>query len=261
MIGILAVASGKGGVGKTFLAASLAHALARTGRRVLLVDADLGLANLDIQLGVTDHRHLGRALADGRPLAELVLHDPGTGLDLLLGPSGWRGLAALDGAPLERLAEGLSALASGYDATLLDLEAGIGPRTLALCRIAARVLLVVTPEPTALTDGYALVKVGLRRHPGLTVLANLADAPAQGVECWRTLVTTCRRFLGLDPPLLGVVRRDPRVADAIGRQVPFLARYPAAPAALDIERIARTLLGGEEAGAGRRAAVGSDIRG
>jgi len=241
MIGIVAVASGKGGVGKTFLAASLAHALARQGRRVLLIDADLGLANVDVQLGITDGRHLGRAFTEGTPLAECVLHDAATGLDLLLGPSGWRALAGLEGAPLERFALALSGLAAGYDATLVDLEAGIGPRTLALARIANQVLLVVTPEPTALTDGYALVKVGLRAHPGLAVVANQVETPAEGVACWRTLAATCRRFLGLDPPLLGTVRRDPWVAEAIGRQVPFLSRNPTAPAALDIERLARAL--------------------
>ncbi len=242
MIGTIAVASGKGGVGKTFLAATLAHALARAGQRVLLVDADLGLANIDVQLGITDPRHLGRALVDGRSLADLVLHDPTTGLDLLLGPSGWRNLADLDGAPLERLVEALVALAAGYDAAIFDLEAGIGPRTLALCRVAARVLLVITPEPTALTDGYALVKVGLRAHPGLAVIANLVETPAEGIASWRTLAATCRRFLSVDPPLLGTVRRDPRVAEAIACQVPFLARHPTAPAALDVDQLSRALL-------------------
>lgn len=242
MIGTLAIASGKGGVGKTFLAASLAHALARTGRRVLLVDGDLGLANLDVQLGLTHTHHLGRALVEGRPVADQVVHDRETGLDLLLGPSGWRRLAALDGAALGRLAQELGELARGYEATVLDLAAGIGCRTLALSAIAARVLLVVTAEPTSLTDAYALVKVGLRRHPGLAVVANLADDPARGVESWRSLATACRRFLAVDPPLLGVVRRDPRVAEAIGVQRPFLLRHPTAPAAADIERLAAGLL-------------------
>lgn len=242
MTGIVAIASGKGGVGKTFLAASLAHALSRAGRRVLVIDADLGLANLDVQLGLTDTRHLGRALAEGRPLAEAVVHDGGTGLDLLLGPSGWRSLAALDGPALDRLIADLATLARDYDAAVLDLPAGIGRRTLALADIADRALLVVSPEPTALTDAYALVKVGLGRHPGLVVLANLADDAAQGIETWRILAAACRRFLSVDPPLLGVVRRDPRVVEAIARQQPFLSRHPGAPAASDIERITRNLL-------------------
>jgi flagellar biosynthesis protein FlhG len=247
--GIVAIASGKGGVGKTFLAASLAHALRRAGRRVLLIDAGLGLANLDVQLGLTDTRHLGRALAKGRPLVEAVVHDAGTGLDLLLGPSGWQWLAALDGPALDRLVAEFATLASGYDTAVLDLPAGIGRRTLALAGIARRALLVVSPEPTALTDAYALVKVGLGRHPGLAVLANMADDATQGIETWRVLATACRRFLAVDPPLLGVVRRDPRVVETIARQQPVLNRHPGAPAALDIVRIARSLL--EDAVPGR----------
>lgn len=243
----MAIASGKGGVGKTFLAASLAHALSRAGRRVLVIDADLGLANLDVQLGLTDTRHLGRALAEGRPLVEAVVHDRGTGLDLLLGASGWRSLAALDGPALDRLVAELATLARDYDTAVLDLPAGIGRRTLALAGIADHAVLVVTSEPTALTDAYALVKVGLGRHPGLTVLTNLADDVAHGIETWRILTAACRRFLSVDPPLLGVVRRDPRVVEAIARQEPLLSRYPGAPAAADIERIARSLVEGAAA--------------
>lgn len=254
MIGTLAIASGKGGVGKTFLAASLAHALARAGRRVLLVDADLGLANLDVQLGITRAQHLGRALAEGRPLADAVVQERETGLDLLLGPSGWGRLATLDGPALDRLARELAELARRYDAAVLDLAAGIGPRTLALARIATRALLVVTGEPTALTDAYALVKVGLRRHAGLAVLANMVDDGARGVESWRSFATACRRFLGVDPPLLGVVRRDPRVAEAIAAQRPFLLRHPTAPAAADIEQLARRLLDAGSPGGPRGAA-------
>lgn len=245
MIGSIALASGKGGVGKTVLAVSLAHALARTGARVLVVDVDLGLANVDVQLGLADDRHLGRALAEGRPLAEMVVQDPQTGLDLLLGPSGWRSLAGLDGEALERLAREIAILAGGYDAALFDLPAGIGPRTLRLARLARRVLLVATPEPTALTDCYALLKVGLVDHPGLGLVVNMAEARSDGLEAARTLATTARRFLDRELPLVGIVRRDPRVADAIARQRPLLARHPAAPAAGDIEELARTLLGGE----------------
>jgi flagellar biosynthesis protein FlhG len=249
MIGTLALASGKGGVGKTVLAVSLGHALVRAGARVLLVDADLGLANVDVQLGLVDDRHLGRALAEGRPLAEMILREETTGLDLLLGPSGWRSLAGLDGEALERLAAEIELASRAYDVTLLDLPAGIGARTLRLARLARRVLLVATPEPTALTDTYALLKVGLRDHAGLGLVVNMAEDRAEGAGAARTLATTARRFLGRDLPLLGIVRRDPRVADAIARQRPLLARHPTAPAAADIEELARLLLGAERGAA------------
>jgi flagellar biosynthesis protein FlhG len=245
MIGTLALASGKGGVGKTVLAVSLGHALARAGAQVLLVDADLGLANVDVQLGLVEDRHLGGALAEGRPLAEMVVREEATGLDLLLGPSGWRSLAVLEGEALERLAGEIETLSRGYDATLLDLPAGIGPRTLRLARLARRVILVATPEPTALTDAYALLKVGLKDHPGLGLVVNMAEDRADGASAARTLATTARRFLDRELPVLGVVRRDPRVPDAIARQRAFLARHPTAPAATDIEELARFLSGAE----------------
>jgi len=246
MIGTLAFASGKGGVGKTVLAVSLGHALARTGDRVLLVDADLGLANVDVQLGLVEDRHLGRALAEGRPLAEMVVQEKTTGLDLLLGPSGWRSLAVLEGEALERLVGEIEVLSRRYDATLLDLPAGIGSRTLRLARLARRVLLVATPEPTALTDAYALLKVGLKDHPGLGLVVNMAEDRADGASAAHTLATTVRRFLGRELPLFGIVRRDPRVSDAIARQRPLLARHPTARAAADIEDLARLLRGVEE---------------
>jgi flagellar biosynthesis protein FlhG len=245
MIGTLALASGKGGVGKTLLAVSLGHALARAGARVLLIDADLGLANVDVQLGLVEDRHLGRALAEGRPLAEMVVREEATGLDLLLGPSGWKSLAVLEGQALERLVGEIEALSRGYDATLLDLPAGIGPRTLRLARLARRVLLVATPEPTALTDAYALLKVGLKDHPGLGLVVNMAKDRADGASAAHTLATTTRCFLGRELPLVGIVRRDPRVGDAIARQRPLLARHPTAPAAADIEDLARLLRGVE----------------
>lgn len=248
MIGTLAIASGKGGVGKTALAVTLGHALARTGARVLVVDADLGLANVDVHLGLVEDRHLGRALVEGRPLAEMIVREPTTGLDLLLGPSGWRSLAALEGETLERLAREIELLAAGYDATLFDLPAGIGPRTLRLARLARRALLVATPEPTALTDAYALLKVGLKDHPGLGLVVNMAEDRADGMAAARTLATTARRFLDRELPVVGIVRRDPRVADAITRQRPLLVRHPSAPAAADVEELARSLLGPERAG-------------
>jgi flagellar biosynthesis protein FlhG len=245
MIGTLALASGKGGVGKTLLAVSLGHALARAGARVLLIDADLGLANVDVQLGLVEDRHLGRALAEGRPLAEMVVREEATGLDLLLGPSGWKSLAVLEGQALERLVGEIEALSRGYDATLLDLPAGIAPRTLRLARLARRVLLVATPEPTALTDAYALLKVGLKDHPGLGLVVNMAKDRADGASAAHTLATTTRCFLGRELPLVGIVRRDPRVGEAIARQRPLLARHPTAPAAADIEDLARLLRGVE----------------
>ncbi len=248
MIGTLAIASGKGGVGKTVLAVTLGHALARTGARVLVVDADLGLANVDVHLGLVEDRHLGRALAEGRPLVEMIVREPTTGLDLLLGPSGWRSLAALEGETLERLAREIEVLAAGYDAALFDLPAGIGPRTLRLARLARRALLIATPEPTALTDAYALLKVGLKDHPGLGLVVNMAEDRADGTNAARTLATTARRFLDRELPVVGIVRRDPRIADAIARQRPLLVRHPNAPAAADVEELARSLLGAELAG-------------
>ncbi len=241
---LLAIASGKGGVGKTWFAITLAHALAARGRRILLVDADFGLANIDIQLGLMPEHDLATVLAGSIALADAVMRHE-VGFDIIPGRSGAQSLATLPVGVLEAVLASLRTLASGYDLVLLDLGSGLAP---ALRHLAARVdalLLVITEEPTSLTDGYAVLKLHAQdcsRPIPLHVVVNQATSPASGQRIFATIAQACRRYLATAPDLLGIIRRDDRVRDAIRRQTPLLRRHPATIAAQDIEAIAATIL-------------------
>jgi len=240
---IIAVASGKGGVGKTWFAITLAHALAHAGRRVLLFDADLGLANVDIQLGLVPTRDLGAVIAGRATLREVVMHHADGGFDILPGRSGSGALSGLDPISLERMLTALREAAAGYDMVLLDLGAGLDRAVRHLAAFADTLLVLATEEPTSLTDAYAVLKLhGADRAGGdARIVVNQAGTRAAGERTYATLARACATFLGRTPTLLGVVRRDERVRDAIRRQTPLLARHPNCPAATDVEAIAGTL--------------------
>jgi flagellar biosynthesis protein FlhG len=156
---LIAVASGKGGVGKTWLSITLAHALARRGRRVLVFDGDLGLANVDIQLGLTPERDLGAVLAGRASLAESVLRCEDGGFDVLAGRSGSGALAGLDSAALDAVLTTLRQATETYELVLLDLGAGLERPVRRLAASADTLLVVATEEPTSLTDAYAVLKL------------------------------------------------------------------------------------------------------
>ncbi len=241
---LIAIASGKGGVGKTWLAITLAHAIARFGGRTLLFDGDLGLANVDIQLGLQPEIDLGGALADDLPLDRATLtYDPG-GFDVIAGRSGSGSLASLAPPRLAALAQGLLALAPRYDWVVLDLGAGIDATVRYLAARSATCLVVTTDEPTALTDAYAFLKLGLRQSPAnsFRVVVNMATSQAEGERTYGTLRKACQSFLKVEPPLAGIIRRDPKVKDAIRAQDPLLTRHPNCTAAGDVEAIVRRLL-------------------
>ena len=241
---IIAIASGKGGVGKTWLAISLAQALAEAGRRVLLVDADLGLANIDVQLGLPPGPDLGEMLAGRLGLAAAVRRH-GAGFDLLPGQSGCTSLTGLGEAALGRFRAMLREAAAQWDVVLLDCGAGIEPAVRGLAALADTLLVVATGEPTSLTDAYAVLKLHRRDRPGgdQRVVVNLAEDAAAGERVWRSLETACARFLGAGVPLAGVVRRDRRVPEAIRHQVPLLTRHPVAVAAEDVRQLAAMMSG------------------
>ena len=241
MTGLTVLASGKGGVGKTFLAVSLAHALAQKGRRVLLVDADLGLANIDVQLGYDEPMGLGRAIATGLDPAALI-RDRGNGLSTLTGAGTGRGLERLTTAGLETAVERLAGLAPAFDEVLVDLPSGLERVGPAFIRRAGRLLLVGSNEPTSLTDNYALLKLTRGAAPRPFLVANAVTDAGEGRTAHAALARACRRFLDIDPGYLGAVRRDSRVPEAIRRQMPLCVRSPQAPAATDIAALAGRLV-------------------
>jgi flagellar biosynthesis protein FlhG len=239
---IIAIASGKGGVGKTWFAITLAHALARAKRRTLLFDGDLGLANIDVQLGATPRRDLASVIAGDTTLAEAATrHD--CGFDIIAGRSGSGGLASLPLPRLLALKGELAQIALGYDFTVLDLGAGI-ERTVRLLTADARACLVVTTdEPTAITDAYAFIKVAALDHMAdcVRIVVNMVASERDGERTYGTLLRACREFLKREPPLAGIIRRDDHVKESIRRQTALMTRHPNSQAAADVEQIASRL--------------------
>jgi flagellar biosynthesis protein FlhG len=241
---ILAVASGKGGVGKTWFSITLAHALAKAKQKVLLFDGDLGLANVDVQLGVTPQYDL-RAVIDGKvELARAIETCPQTGFDILAGQSGGGSLATMPIEQVIQLRDGLLSVAKNYDRLVIDLGAGVDRTVRVLASCAKTTLIVINEEPTSLTDAYAFIK--LTHAAGLSdsiqVVVNEATTRNDGEKAYEMLSKVCNNFLKFRPPLAGIIRLDKSVPDAIRNQTPLLTRHPNSNAAFDVEVIAKTLL-------------------
>ncbi|MBK1668261.1 cobyrinic acid a,c-diamide synthase [Rhodovibrio sodomensis] len=244
-LNVIAVASGKGGVGKTWLAITLTQALSTAGQKALLFDGDLGLANVDVQLGLNPAADLSRALAGQESLDDVLLPVEATGFHVAAGRSGSGGLAALSAGQLDGLGRSVVRLAGTYDRVVMDLGAGIDATVRTLASYAGVSLVVTTDEPTALTDAYAYIKVIRQHRPDadLRVVVNMAASQREGERTHTTLRKACESFLGFNPPLAGVIRRDTRVREAIRAQKPLLTRSPNCQAAVDVTRLAQQLLG------------------
>ena len=241
---IIAVASGKGGVGKTWFSITLSHALALRSQRALLFDGDLGLANVDIQLGLMPQYDLGSVIAGRLSLNQAAMAYPNGGFDVIAGRSGSGSLANIPLSRLQIVGEDLLLMASKYDQIILDLGAGVEKSVRQLAKAANTILVVSSDEPTSLTDAYAFIKVTAMEHPGtdIRVVINAANSTREGERTYQTLLKACEGFLKISPPLAGIVRRDTRVREAIRNQTPILIRSPQAEAAVDVQAIADRLI-------------------
>jgi flagellar biosynthesis protein FlhG len=241
---VIAVASGKGGVGKTWFSITLSHALARAGKKVLLFDGDLGLANIDVQLGLMPKRDLNDVIRGRLGLDKVIQTYEEGGFDIIAGRSGQASLSALPSQRLTMLRDQLLEVAESYDVVILDLGAGVDRTVRMLSASAVRTLLVSTDEPTSLTDAYAFIKLGsaagMSNNVGIVV--NQASSTIEGKKTYKTLLKACENFLRLKPPMIGMVRHDPKVKDSIRHQTPILIRSPNSDAAEDVEKIAKFVI-------------------
>jgi flagellar biosynthesis protein FlhG len=238
----IAIASGKGGVGKSNLAANLAVALGEAGARVLLVDADLAKANLDMLLGVHPRFDLQHVLNGEKQPEEIVL-PAAPNVRLVPAASGAPELADLDDYRRECLLRSLGPLEADSDLVLLDLASGASTNVTGFCLVADEVIVVTTPEMPAFSDAYALIKrlqqQGRTRPPQLVV--NFDGVPDEAQETAHRLRVVARRFLQLDVPFLGSIPFDAAVAKAVRRQEPVVTAFPHSPAAAAYRALARSL--------------------
>ncbi len=229
---VFSVTSGKGGVGKTNVAVNLACALSQFGRRVVLLDADLGLANVDVILGLSPKLNLFHLFHEDAKLDDILLDTP-YGFQILPASSGVSDMVNLTTGQKLELLEAMDALENRIDFLIVDTGAGINDNVLYFNLAAQERLLVLTPEPTALTDAYALVKVLKVQHgvERFRVLVNMVKEPRAGKDTFVKLSQACDQFLGgVSLDLLGYVPHDPIVRKAVVGQTPFTRMAPEAAA-------------------------------
>ena len=239
----IAIMSGKGGVGKTSLALNLACALYQNRFKTLLIDCDLGLANLDVLLGITPEGNLQNVLLGDKPLEEVLYPVEKHGFDVLPAASGVPELVDMNAGTRDLLLRRLEPSLGRYDFVFMDLGAGISDTIQSFAAMAALRIVIVTPEPTSLTDSYAMIKV-LNNRYGLRnfmVVVNEATSAKEAQDTFEKLSGACRHFIQFEPVMLGSIRFDENVSEAVCRQKPLMRCYPGTPAAQDIQGIAQRL--------------------
>jgi flagellar biosynthesis protein FlhG len=251
---VMAVTSGKGGVGKTTIVANLAVAMARRGQRVIVLDADLGLANIDVLLGLNPEHTLLHVLRGERRLTEVAVPGP-AGIQVIPAATGIEELTHLSPTDRLLLLDQVESLNGAFDVLLVDTAAGISSNVLYFNAAAHEVTVVVTPEPTALTDAYALMKVLAARHGvrHFLLLVNLVGGDAEARRTYAQLARVADRFIGVNVEYVGYIPFDDIVCRSVREQVPVIERAPAAPVSHAIGLLAERMLRrpGDERPAGR----------
>jgi len=238
----ITIASGKGGVGKTNIALNLALHLATYGHRVCLFDADLGLGNVNILLGLQPEYDLSNVILDGQDLKDIIMKVHNR-IDILPGSSGLEEMANLAPDRREALIESLSEM-DRYDLLLFDTSAGISRNVISFCLASSVVVLVITPEPTSLTDSFALLKIlalnGFTGEP--KVVINQCKDSDTAAMVYRKFKSAAIKHLNMDVSALGAIYQDPKVMEAVRQQRPFLSLYPDSSASRCIRQIGDCLM-------------------
>jgi len=239
---VLAITSGKGGVGKTNIAANLAICLAASGKEVVLFDADISLGNLDVIMNFTSKYNISHVLNGQRSIEE-VIHVGPEGLEIICGASGIEGLAELGEFQRRRLISELTKLQDQNDAIIIDTAAGISKSVVGFCLAADHTLVVTTPEATAITDAYAMIKV-LAGHSfagRISLLVNMAESIATGRKIHQQIASVARRFLNAEVDCAGVIVWDERLRRSVRMRKPVVLAYPNSRATSSIIALAAKL--------------------
>ena len=236
---VIAVTGGKGGVGKSNVAVNLGTALRQLGRDVMVLDADLGLANVDVLLGLRARFNLEHVI-DGECALEDVIVTAPSGLHVVPASSGSFSMANLSRGAQAGLIHAFSELFEPLDVLLIDTAAGLSESVMTFTQAAQRVVVVVCDEPASLTDAYGLIKVLSRRQPGcsLEVVTNMTESVSHGRTLYEKLARVSHRFLGVSPSYLGNIPYDESLRRAVQRQSSVIEAYPHSPSARQFKKLA-----------------------
>ena len=242
-IRVISVTSGKGGVGKSNVVSNLAIALSAQGKKVLLIDADLGLGNLDVLLGLSPVYNLNHVLNGEKSLAEILIDGP-AGIKIIPAGSGVQEFTSLGQHEKLKLLDELDMLEEQFDIMIVDTEAGISENVTYFTVAAQEIIVVVTPEPTSITDVYALIKLLATRYSEhhFKVLVNMAKDSEDALEVFRKLANVAGRFLDISLDYLGCVVKDEKVVEAVKRQKAVTELFPDSEAATCFATLAKRVI-------------------
>ena len=240
---IITIASGKGGVGKTNISTNLAIAYAQAGKRVILMDADLGLANVNVVLGVIPKYNLYHLIRKQKTMKDIIM-DTNYGIQIVAGASGFAKIANLTDEERQNFVNEISELSSA-DVVIIDTSAGVSNNVLAFISAADEVLIVTTPEPTAITDAYGIIKIIATEidnlNLGLKLVVNRVKSVVEGKKVAERVINIAGQFLNLKVDYLGYVYEDPMVQTSVLRQKPFMIADPKGKASICLKHIVSRL--------------------
>lgn len=239
---VLAITSGKGGVGKTNISANLAICLAASGKRVLALDADMSLGNLDVIMDINSRYNISHFIK-GRKRIEDIIHIGPEGLSLIFGGSGIEELADINEFQRQRILNELSCLQNDNDIIIIDTAAGISKSVISFCLSADHVLVITTPEASAMTDAYATIKVlvGNNFAGPISILVNMADSVSEGQKVYHQIENVAKRFLNTQVYSGGILLRDERLTHAVRARKPVVLMYPKAGISSSLAALAARL--------------------
>ncbi|MCC5813799.1 MAG: MinD/ParA family protein [Leptospira sp.] len=242
MTKIIAIASGKGGVGKTTLSVNLAIAIAKAGHRVLIFDGDLGLANINVLLGIIPKYNLYHVVKGHKNLKDIIIQTQ-EGIDIIAGASGYSQLANLNDTQRNNLIKGFADI-DNYDYMIIDTGAGISSNVIGLVMPADEVIVVTTPEPTSITDSYGLIKsiVSQTKDKNLKIIVNRVRSAIEGKKVADRVIDISGQFLEVQVENLGFIFQDEEVEKSIREQKPYIVNSPRSKASACLTRITHTLL-------------------